>query len=343
MAWATVARGRMHVVGGYGEGAVNRAYHHIYDPPRDRWLIGAPLPRGANHVAVASRRRRASTPSAASSSRTATPTATPTPTTSRPTAGRAIAPLPRPRGAAAAVRARRPDPPDRRRPRAGGRARQRRLARGLRPAERPLEQRARRCPAPATMSAASPHAGRIHVIGGRFNTFEYNTALHHVYLPARDTWELRAPLPTARSGHGLVVYRGRFFAMGGEGGFLERRRAAPGQGLRPDGKLRPGDRHLAAARADADAAPCGRRRRRSATGSTSPAAARCSAARCSPRCTRPSRSAEGNDRRRRRRCAGPSAALPVRVCRLGLGPAQDRDRAVATGDRASDECGAERH
>jgi len=53
MAWATAAQGRMHIVGGYGEGAVNRAYHHIYDPAADRWLLGAPLPRGANHVAVA--------------------------------------------------------------------------------------------------------------------------------------------------------------------------------------------------------------------------------------------------------------------------------------------------
>ncbi len=31
---------------------MNRAYHHIYDPAADRWLQGAPLPRGANHVAV---------------------------------------------------------------------------------------------------------------------------------------------------------------------------------------------------------------------------------------------------------------------------------------------------
>src|SRR6478736_5131508 len=33
------------------------------------------------------------------------------------------------------------------------------------------------------------------------------------------TWR-RATLPTARSGHGLVVLRGRFYAMGGEGGIL---------------------------------------------------------------------------------------------------------------------------
>ena len=53
MAWATATQGHMHVVGGYGEGAVNRDYHHIYDPSANRWLDGAPLPRGANHVAVA--------------------------------------------------------------------------------------------------------------------------------------------------------------------------------------------------------------------------------------------------------------------------------------------------
>lgn len=38
--------------------------------------------------------------------------------------------------------------------------------------------------------------------------------------PGRDTWETRAPLPVARSGHGLVVYRNRIFAMGGEAGVI---------------------------------------------------------------------------------------------------------------------------
>jgi hypothetical protein len=53
MAWATVRNGRMHVIGGYGEQRVNQPYHHIYDPAANRWEPGPPLPRGANHVGVA--------------------------------------------------------------------------------------------------------------------------------------------------------------------------------------------------------------------------------------------------------------------------------------------------
>lgn len=44
--------GRMHVVGGYGDGEVGRPYHHACEPREDRWRTLAPLPRGANHVAV---------------------------------------------------------------------------------------------------------------------------------------------------------------------------------------------------------------------------------------------------------------------------------------------------
>ena len=46
MAWATAWADRIHIVGGYGEGRVDRTYHHIYDPRKDVWLDGAPLPRG---------------------------------------------------------------------------------------------------------------------------------------------------------------------------------------------------------------------------------------------------------------------------------------------------------
>jgi hypothetical protein len=58
------------------------------------------------------------------------------------------------------------------------------------------------------------------VIGGRVDSFLTNSNLHDVYDPAADRWEPRRPLPTARSGHGAVLYRGRIFVMGGEG--LER-------------------------------------------------------------------------------------------------------------------------
>ena len=102
MAWATVAGGRMHIVGGYGEGAVNRDYHHIYDPAADRWLQGAPLPRGANHVAVASDETRVW---ALRRLRRAEPALRLLAYVYEIAANRwtPIAPLPRPRGAAAAV------------------------------------------------------------------------------------------------------------------------------------------------------------------------------------------------------------------------------------------------
>lgn len=218
MAWATAWAGRLHVVGGYGEGRVDRAYHHVYDPRDDRWYVAAPLPRGANHVAVTAAAGRVfalggfieqntNPVSDAYAYEVAADRWTP------------IAPLPRPRGAAAAVVL------DGRLHLIGG-------------ATAPTRERAsvgwheaydlaadswslrKALPAARDHVGCVAHGGRIHVVGGRFNTFEYNTALHHVYLPDRDTWELRAPLPTPRSGHGLVVYRDRLFAMGGEGGTI---------------------------------------------------------------------------------------------------------------------------
>ena len=257
MAWATAHAGRMHVVGGYGEGAVNRAYHHIYDPQQDRWYDGAPLPRGANHVAVAAndetvfafggfieQNRRSDTLAFAydvAADR-----------------WRDIAPMPRPRGAAAAVVL-------------NGNVH---LVGG---ASEPAAERASvgwhevydpkadawtaRKPLPGARDHVGcvAYNGIIHVIGGRFNTFEYNSDLHHAYLPERDTWEMRAPIPTARSGHGLVVYRDRLFAMGGEGGILAGGVPRQAKVFGQMESYRSGRGRVAASRTDADAAPCCRR------------------------------------------------------------------------------------
>lgn len=219
MAWATAWQGRMHVVGGYGEGRFDRAYHSIYDPANDRWFDAAPLPRGANHVAVAADAGRVyALGGFIQQNRLCDDKAFFYDIASD--RWQPIAPLPRPRGAAAAVVL------DGRLHLIGG-------------ATDPAPERASiawhevydpaadkwelRRPLPAARDHVGcvAHAGRIHVVGGRFNTFQYNTAMHHVYLPGQDTWEERAPMPTERSGHGMVVYRGRLWCMGGEGGILQ--------------------------------------------------------------------------------------------------------------------------
>ncbi len=223
MAWATAWDGRMHIIGGYGEGRVDRPYHHVYVPADDRWYTAAVLPRGANHVAVAADAGRVYALGGFLEQNR-------NPDTNayayEVDADRwvSIAPLPRPRGAAAAVFL------DGKLHLIGGAS--------APTAERAsvgwhevYDPKADKWEARKALPGARDHVGcvaengRIHIVGGRFNTFEYNTDLHHVYIAQRDTWELRAPLPTARSGHGLVTYRGRYWAMGGEGGIIN----VPGQ------------------------------------------------------------------------------------------------------------------
>lgn len=214
MAWAAAWHGRMHVVGGYGDGAVNRAYHHVYNPGEDKWTEAAPLPRGANHVAVvADGDRLYALGGFIEQNRTPDDNAFAYDfATDR---WRPIARLTRERGAASAVAL------NGKIHLIGGAA--------LPTAERAsigwhevYDPAADKWEGRKALPAARDHAGavvwngRIHVVGGRFNTFEYNTALHHVYHPDRDTWSLSTPIPTARSGHGMVVYRDRFFVMGGE-------------------------------------------------------------------------------------------------------------------------------
>jgi hypothetical protein len=223
MAWATAWEGRMHVVGGYGEGQVNRAYHTIYVPAEDRWYDAAPLPRGANHVAVVAHAGRVyALGGFIEQNRRCDDHAYVYEVAED--RWRAIAPLPRPRGAAAAVEL-------------GGRIHliggatdpaPERASIGWHEAYDPAADKwelLRPLPGARDHVGCVAHNGLIHVVGGRFNTFQYNTGLHHVYLPQRDTWEERAALPTARSGHGMVVHRGRFWVMGGEGGIIERGQA----------------------------------------------------------------------------------------------------------------------
>ena len=218
MAWATAARGRLHVVGGYGEQRVNRPYHHVYDPGRDAWADAAPLPMGANHVAVAATEgtvfafggfvqqnrdphREAFAYDIAGDR------------------WRSLAPLPRARGAAGLVAA-------------GGRLHliggaeggasgnaDRRSVRWHEvydPEADRWEARADMPGFPLDHQGVVAVEDRIHVIGGRINTFATNVGHHRAYLPGSDRWEDRTPMPTPRSGHGAVLLGGRIWCMGGE-------------------------------------------------------------------------------------------------------------------------------
>lgn len=219
MAWATAWQGRMHVVGGYGEGRFNRACHTVYDPMSDRWYDAAQLPRGANHVAVVADAGRVYALGGFIEQNRACDTKAFFYDVASDR-WQEIAPLPRPRGAAGAVVL-------------GGKVH---LIGG---ATDPAPERASvawhevydpaadkwelRRPIPAARDHVGCVAcnGVIHVVGGRFNNFQFNTAMHHVYLPDRDNWEERSPMPSSRSGHGMVLDKGRMYCMGGEGGILQ--------------------------------------------------------------------------------------------------------------------------
>jgi N-acetylneuraminic acid mutarotase len=58
--------------------------------------------------------------------------------------------------------------------------------------------------------------GKLYAVGGRVDTFEYNTNLLDVYDPRTDRWTSLKPMPTARSGMAVTVMDNKIFVFGGE-------------------------------------------------------------------------------------------------------------------------------
>ncbi|TMH56977.1 MAG: hypothetical protein E6H55_16125, partial [Betaproteobacteria bacterium] len=73
---------------------------------------------------------------------------------------------------------------------------------------------------PRNHFTAGAVGGKIYAIGGRIGdakiTRSSNTDVVEEYDPATDEWNLRARMPTARSGTAGAVYEGRIFVLGGE-------------------------------------------------------------------------------------------------------------------------------
>ena len=216
MAWAVAMNGRMHVVGGYGEQRVDRPYHHVYDPDRDAWQTAAPLPLGANHVGVAV---LGDTLYAIGgfTEQNRKPHAECFAWSAPQDRWRRIAPLPTACGSVACVVF------DGRLHGIGGAVGDSFDTKKSVDWHLVYDPQSDRWTRAAPLPTGRDHVGAvaangvIHVIGGRVDSFNTNSNLHHAWDPAADKWTPRNPLPTARSGHGAVLVGGRIFVMGGEG------------------------------------------------------------------------------------------------------------------------------
>jgi N-acetylneuraminic acid mutarotase len=213
MAWATAWGGRAYLIGGYGRQSVDRPYNHAYDAASDKWLELAPLPRGANHVAVVATDGKVYA-LGGHTEQNRTPHDECFAYDIAANRWSRIAPLPRPSGGGSAVAV-------------GGKVHLIGGAFGGKDRRSidwhwAYDPKADRWEDRAPIPRARDHMGAvvigelIHVVAGRVNTFASNVGDHDVYDPKSEQWSKRAPLPTPRSGHGAVLLRGRIFVMGGE-------------------------------------------------------------------------------------------------------------------------------
>jgi hypothetical protein len=212
MAWAAGYKGRMHLVGGYAEQRVDRPYHHAFDPASNRWEQLPELPRGANHVGVATHGERLyAFGGFLEQNRTPHDGAYAFDGQRWHTLRR----LPEACGAISCIAL-----GDVIHLVGGAIGSDNRRSIDWHMVYDPKTDRyARRQPMPLGRDHTGIVAaeGRVHIIGGRVDSFHTNSNLHHAYDPRTDAWEFLPPIPTARSGHGSVLHQGRIFCMGGEG------------------------------------------------------------------------------------------------------------------------------
>jgi Kelch motif len=212
MAWAVEYKGRMHLVGGYAEQRVDKPYHHAYDAKADAWETLAELPKGANHVGVVTHGELLyAFGGFVEQNRT-------------PHDGvfvfdgriwKQLKRLPEACGAISCIAL-----GDNIHLIGGAIGSDNRRSIDWHLVYDPKKDSySRRQPLPL----GRDHTGivvannRIHIIGGRVDSFHTNSNLHHAYDPTTDAWEFLTPIPTARSGQGCVWFRERIFCMGGEG------------------------------------------------------------------------------------------------------------------------------
>lgn len=209
---------RVHVIGGYARQSVNSSFHQVYDPQLRSWSLMAPIPYACNHLSLAVIGSRIYS-FGGFIEQNRCPHSKCFVYDAETDAWEPLPNLMRPRGAISAVAlsgeihllggrdVRSLDWHEVFDPATG----KYRILEGMRGTSPTQPFAGQRCHMGVVVVD-----GRIHAIGGRKDSYDFNTSLHAVYDPAADGWSFRRPLPTARSGLSAAVLGGRIVAFGGE-------------------------------------------------------------------------------------------------------------------------------
>lgn len=211
-------KGKIHVVAGYARGRVDNDYHQVFDPATGQWSFMAPFPIPCNHIALVAVGTKIYS-FGAFVEQNRCPVSKCFVYDTLTDEWHPIASLSRPRGAASAIEL------DGKIHILGGRD------------VRSVEWHEIYDPSTDSYTILSgmrgstgtqpfvgqrDHMGvavvdgKIHAIGGRMDSYDFNTTLNAVYDPQEDRWSFRAPMPTARSGPSCVYHKGLILVMGGE-------------------------------------------------------------------------------------------------------------------------------
>ena len=210
--------GKIHVVAGYARGRVDNDYHQVFDPAAGTWSFMAPFPVPSNHIALVPLGSKLYA-FGGFIEQNRCPISKCFVYDTQTDAWQPIAGLSRPRGAASAVVL------DGKIHLLGGRdvrsvewheiydpqTDSYTILSGMRGSTGTQPFVGQRDHMGVTVVE-----GKIHAIGGRMDSYDFNTTLHAVYDPQTDGWSFRAPLPTCRSGPSCVYHKGRILVMGGE-------------------------------------------------------------------------------------------------------------------------------
>jgi N-acetylneuraminic acid mutarotase len=210
--------GKVHVIGGYARHNVNSDFHQVYNPVTKTWAFAAPVPYACNHLSLAAIGRKIYS-FGGFIEQNRCPHSKCFVYDADADAWEKLPDLLRPRGAISAVAL------DGKIHLLGGR--------DIRSLDRHevYDPETKKYTIVSDMRGSTPTQpfagqrchmgavvvdGAIHLIGGRKDSYDFNTSLHSVYDLQSDGWSFRAPMPTPRSGLSCVYASGKIIAFGGE-------------------------------------------------------------------------------------------------------------------------------